>query len=312
MLAVRLTALVGQSSIGSMSDRYPAGFYPINSTTPAKWTDAPGQPTVVQFNGLVYVKTGRHTGGTGKPNEEEVGGIRTWQLYTPANNLSKGFRYYWQHLHSCIPETGSPIVYDEDIYSGTSNYFQEASFIGSASQNKWPVSTAATSLRIPVPIPAGEILQGTSGIFTRWHLNYIPPPYITFIDGFNGYASAPPGSPPITPPTLPPVELVVVKYIQAPEPIFVGKTYTGYVQRFDATGSWVSNGSGGYDYITTTPTITQVPITYTVAQQNFIDYVEGTMPYPLPTETFTAYGAEDAWVGWGDVILTSVTPSAND
>lgn len=299
-----------------MSDTYPAGFYPVSSTIPAKWV-AGTTLGVVQFNGLVYIKTERHTGGTGKPNEEEAGGIRTWKLYTPANNLQKGFRYYWQHLHSVIPQTGSPIVYDEDVYNSTPSYFQEATFNGTASQNRWPVSTASTDLRIPAPIQAGDILEGTNGIFNRWHLTYTPAPSLTAYAGYNGWPSPDPNTSPPTPfpppVPVPPIERVVTKYIYAPHPIFVGKTYTGYVERLEATGGWVWDGGlGVYVYQLATPTITQVPITYTVLQQNFIDWVEGTIPYPLPTETFTAYGAEDLWVGWGEVVLTDVTPSAND
>jgi hypothetical protein len=103
---------------------------------------------------------------------------------------------------------------------------------------------------------------------------------------------------------------VVDKYIYAGTTVSVGKTYTGYVQKYEATGSWVWNGTY-YDYQLGAITITQVAITHTVTQQDFIDYVENTVPLPLPTQTFTAFGAEDYWVGWGDVILSSVSPNAN-
>jgi hypothetical protein len=308
--------LVVLFSIGSMSDKYPAGFYPVSSTVPAQWTDAPGQPGVVQFNGLVYVKSNRHTGGTGKPNEEEVDGIRTWKLYTPAGQqaqVEKGFRFYWQHLHSVIPENGSPLVYDEDVYNHISSYFIRNTFAGTASENLHPASTASTDYRLLAPIPSGNILTTASGIFTVWHLTYTPAPSITQIYGLNGYSSDYPGTtPPNTPPTLLPVDLVVNKYIDCPHPVYVGKTYTGYAEKLEQTSSWVANGSGGYDYVSSAITITQVPITHTVTQQDFIDWVEGTTPYPLPTQTFSVTGGEDYWVGWGQVVLTDVSPSAND
>lgn len=304
--------LVLLSFIGSMSEIYPAGFYPRSSTVPPKWTDAPGQPTVVQFNGLVYAKSNRHTGGTGKPNEEEASGIRTWKLYTPSTGDNEGFRYYWQHLHNVIPESGAALVYDEDAYSNVSNYFAANSFNGTASQNLFPVSTATTAYRLPAPIQAGGELLSAGGIFGRWQLTYTPSPTMSYISGFNGYASDPPGTPtPSTPPTLPAVTRVINQFIFSPHPVFVGKTYTGYLEKLESTGSWVSDGAGGYNYVVTTPSITQVALTYTVTQQDFINSLEGTNPSPMPTLTYSAYGAEDLWVAWGEVVLTDVSPDAN-
>ena len=302
-------------SIGSMSDTYPDGVYPGSSIAPPKWTNSAGQPTVVQFNGLVYEKSNRHTGGTGKPNEEEVGGIRTWKLYTPTGQqaqIEKGFRFYWQHLHSVIPEGGVAVVYDEDCYNHIGSlYFQAGSVIGSASQNNYPVSTASTDYRLIAPIPSGNVLETATGIFTKWHLPYTPAPTLSQVYGVNGYSSDQPGYPPTTPPTLSPVDLVVNKYITCPHPVFVGKTYTGYVEKLEQTATWVANGSGGYDYVSSAISISQVAITHTVTQQDFIDYVEGTTPYPLPTQTFSVTGGADYWVGWGEVVLTGVSPSAN-
>ena len=304
-----------------MSDKYPAGFYPASSTVPPIWTDAAGQPGVVQFNGLVYVKTNRHTGGIGKPNEEEVGGIRTWKLYTPAGQsaqIGKSYRFYWGHLHSCIiPYAAIPLVYDEDVYSSTSNYFLlgNGSFAGTASQNLHPDSGISTDYRLMCPTIYAEYpTQAAGGLFDRWHQNYIPPPYLLASPGVNGWPSPDPNSSPPTPypppSPVPPVEKVVDKYIYAGTTVSVGKTYTGYVQKHEATGSWVWNGTN-YDYQLGAIITTQVAITHTVTQQDFIDWVENTVPLPLPTQTFTAYGAEDYWVGWGDVILTSVSPNAN-
>jgi len=306
--------LVQLFSIGSMSDTYPDGFYPGSSTAPPKWTDAAGQPTFVQFNGLVYEKSNRHTGGTGKPNEEEVGGIRTWKLYTATGqqlNIEKGFRFYWQHLHTVIPEGGVALVYDEDCYNHISNYFLVNSSAFEASQNLHPASTASTDYRLIAAIPSGNSLQTATGIFTKWHLTYTPAPTISQVYGLNGYSSAQPGDPPPPPPTLSPVYLVINKYISCPHPVFVGKTYTGYVEKLEQTATWVANGSGGYDYVSAAISITQVAITHTVTQQDFIDYVEGTTPSPLPTQTFSVTGGEDYWVGWGEVVLTGVSPSAN-
>ena len=310
--------LVQLFSIGSMSDTYPDGFYPGSSIAPPKWTDAAGQPSVVQFNGLVYVKSERHTGGTGKPNEEEVGGIRTWKLYTATGQqaqIEKGLRFYWQHLHSVIPEGGVAVVYDEDCYNHIGSlYFQAASVIGSASQNNYPVSTASTDYRLIAPVPSGNVLETATGIFTKWQPTYIPAPTLSQVYGGNGYSSPQPNDPsPPPPPTLLPVDLVVNKYITCPHPVFVDKTYTGYVEKLEQTATWVSDGSGGYNYVSAAISITQVAITppHTVTQQDFIDYVEGTTPYPLPTQTFSVTGGADYWVGWGEVVLTGVSPSAN-
>jgi hypothetical protein len=135
---------------------------------------------------------------------------------------------------------------------------------------------------------------------------------MSYIAGFNGYASDPPGTtPPSTPPTLPAVTRVVNQFIFSPHPVFVGKTYTGYIEKLESTGSWVSDGAGGYNYVVTTPSITQVALTYTVTQQDFINSLEGTNPSPMPTITYSAYGAEDLWVAWGEVVLTGVSPDAN-
>ena len=307
--------LVQLFSIGSMSDTYPDGFYPGSSTAPPKWTNAAGQPTFVQFNGLVYEKSNRHTGGTGKPNEEEVGGIRTWKLYTATGQqaqIEKGFRFYWQHLHTVIPEGGVALVYDDDCYNHISNYFQVISFFGSASQNLYPASTASTDYRLIAPIPSGNSLETATGIFTKWQLTYTAAPTLSQVYGGNGYSSPQPNDPsPPPPPTLLPVDLVINKYITCPHPVFVGKTYTGYVEKLEQTATWVSDGSGGYNYVSAAISITQVAITHTVTQQDFIDYVEGTTPYPLPTQTFSVTGGEDYWVGWGEVVLTGVSPSAN-
>ena len=305
-----------------MSDVYPNGFYPISSTVPAPWTDAPGQPGVVQFNGLVYVKTERHAGGTGQPNVEEVDGIRTWKLYTHAGQsaqIGKSFRYYWQHLHSCIELDASSgaLVYDEDVYSSTPDYFVlgNGSFVGTASQNLHPNSSIATDHRLICPTIYAEYpSQPASGLFDRWYQNYIPPPNLLAFPGVNGWPSPDPNSSPPTPypppSPVPPVEKVVNKYIYAMTTVAVGKTYTGYVEKFEATGSWVFNGTS-FDYVLGAVTITQVAISHTATQQDFIDWVENTVSLPLPTQTFTAYGAEDYWVGWGSVVLTSVTPDAN-
>jgi len=307
-------------SIGSMSDTYPAGFYPASSTVPAQWTDAPGQPGVVQFNGLVYEKSNRHTGGTGKPNEEEVGGIRTWKLYTPAGQsaqIGKSYRFYWAHLHSCIPPSPAiPLVYDEDVYSSTSNYFLlgNGSFAGTASQNLHPDSNISTDYRLISPTIYAEYPEQAIGLFDRWHQNTYPPPSLSAFPGVNGYPSPDPNTSPPTPYTppspMPPVEKVVNKYIYPGTTVSVGKTYTGYVEKLEATGSWVFNGTN-YEYTLGAITVTQVAISHTVTQQDFIDWVEGTVPLPLPTQTFTAYGALDYWVGWGNVVLTSVSPNAD-
>jgi hypothetical protein len=303
-----------------MSDIYPAGFYPRSSTVPPKWTDEAGQPGIVQFNGLVYVKSNRHTGGTGKPNEEEVSGIRTWKLYNQAGQqaqIEKGFRFYWTHLHTVIPGyLGVPLVYDEDCYNHIGNYFIRATFIGTASENLFPTSTTSSDYRLLVAIPEGNYTSPASGIFTVWQQNYTQPlPTITANPGSNGWPSADPNTIPPTPypppSPVPPVDLVIDKYINCPHTVFVGKTYTGYVEKLEATGSWVSNGFGGYNYVLTPTTITQVPISHTVTQQDYIDWIEGTTPYPYPTQTFTVYGAEDYWVGWGNVVLTGVSPTAN-
>lgn len=300
-----------------MSDVYPNGFYPASSTVPPKW-EAGTASTYVQYNGLVYVKTNRHTGGTGKPNEEVDGnGIRTWGLYSSsfqggsASNGAYSFRQFIMPLHSVIGYNSTAIVYDEDCYSWLSNYFVQGSFAYPASYNAYPVSpmTSAHCIAVQHPYLDNPPSQA-GGIFTVWQQLYTPTNYLTAYGGVNGYASDPPGtSPPNPAPTLSPVTLTVNKYIDCPFPLFVGRTYTGFIEKLESTGSWVSNGAS-YDYIVTAPTVTQVSITHTVTQQNYIDYVEGTTPYPYPTVTYSVTGGEDYWVGWGEIVLTSVSPNA--
>lgn len=303
-------------SIGSMSDKYPQGFYPASSSVPPQWTNAQGQPAYVQYNGLVYVKTERHTGGTQPPNEEEVNGLRTWKLYTTRKNMEKGFRYHWQHLHQSIAYNATTsIVYDEDAYSGAAEYFRTGSTFNAASQNLWADSTISSDLRFPIPAPAGFYPGGAVGIFEEWHENSTPTSTLQALNGYNGYESPrPDATPPYPdPPTLPPITFTFTKFIQATEPFAVGKTYTGYVESLSKTGSWVwSELYQNYIYEFSPVTVGQVPISHTVSKADFISTLEGIPLDPPPEEiTHTIYGGQDLWVGWGKVILTSVTPSAD-
>lgn len=301
-----------------MSDVYPNGFYPASATVPPKW-EAGTAFTFVQYNGLVYVKTNRHTGGTGKPNEEVDGnGIRTWGLYSSsfqggsASSNAYGFRQFIMPLHSVIGYNSTAIIYDEDCYNWVGNYFVQGTFYPPASYNPYPVSPMTSADCIAVQHPYLEASPSSAGgIFTVWQQLYTPTNYLYTVYGGNGYSSDPPGtSPPSTPPTLSPVDLVINNYIYCPFPLFVGRTYTGFIEKLEATGSWVSNGSGGYDYVVTAPTVTPVSISYTVTQTNYIEYIEGTSPSPLPTVTYSITGGEDYWVGWGQIVLTSVSPDA--
>lgn len=300
-----------------MSDVYPYGFYPRSSTVPVPW-EAGIATSVVQYRGLVYFKTERHTGGTGKPNEEVDGsGLRTWGLYSSsfqggsAANGAPGNRMFIMPLHSVIGYNSTAIIYDQDTYSWVSNYFIHGSFAFPASYNGFPASPMTTAHCIAIPSPyLDNTPSSAGGIFTVWGELYTPTSYLSTTYGLNGYSSDPPGtSPPTPPPTLSPVDLVINNYISCPLPLFVGRTYTGFIEKLEATASWVFNGTG-YDYVVAAPTVTQVPITYTVTQQNYIDYVEGTTPYPYPTVTHSVTGGADYWVGWGQVVLTSVTPDA--
>lgn len=300
-----------------MSDVYPNGFYPASSTVPPKWV-AGTASTFVQYNGLVYVKTDRHTGGTGKPNEEVDGnGLRTWGLYSSSfqgGSVSPGaygFRQFIMPLHSVIGYNATAIVYDEDCYNWVGNYFVQGTFYPPASYNAYPASPMTPAHCIAVQHPYLESSPSSAGgIFTVWQDLYTPTSSLYNVYGYNGYSSDPPGtSPPSTPPTLSPVELVVNNYITCPFPLFVGRTYTGFIEKLEATASWVYNGVS-YDYVVAAPTVTPVAISYTVTQQNYIDYVELTTPYPLPTVTYSVTGGEDYWVGWGQIVLTSVTPDA--
>lgn len=298
--------------IGSMSE-----IYPTSSTVPPQWTSEPNQPGVVQYNGLVYVKTERHTGGTGKPNEEEVDGIRTWRLNT-SNSPSSPYRYIWKHLHSVISYYTAFIPeLDEDCYSFIQSYFflYPNQFTASMDQNKGrTVPETLRYLDFLHTDGSSNSYVAASGLFEFWE-DYLPniPPGFPY--GSSGYPSGNPDYPdipPYIPDPVPEVTREIIKWVYPNSPVAVGKTYTGYLQRIEAVGSWSANPETGLsEYSLGTPYVAdQIPISFTVTQEMYNDYLEGVSPTLPAPDVYSAQGSMDLYTGWGYVILESVTPNA--
>ena len=317
MFPGNLTIILGLCFIGLMSEIFPDGSYPASSTVPAKWTDEPNQPGVVQFNGLVYVKTERHTGGTGKPNEEEVDGIRTWRLYT-TNQPSTPYRYLWCPLHSVLGNFG--LSKDEECYSYIESYFFLYPLQFGAS-NDWNVGGSCPSnLRFLIhhhPFEQDGVGSqvAASGLFESWEGTLSSPPPFNW-SNFSGYASGNPDYPdipPYVPDPVPAAEIEVIKYIYAIYPAAVGKTFTGYLELVAKDGFWAADPETGLQtyYYGTTYVAEQIPISYTVTQQNYTDTLEGNTPTLPAPDTYTAQGDVDYYVSWGRVVLTSITPNAD-
>jgi hypothetical protein len=294
-----------------MSDTYPAGYYPANSTTPPVWgTPAASGFSIVQLNGLVYQKNSRHTGGTGRPDEEvDDDGFRTWSLYATYTGLSSGFRFNVQFLCN---QMGRTIDYDEDVYSGTSNYFYDGYNSISASftvETDYSITPAAAI----IPFPESEFLTRTA---VTPFLVYEPEwsPGVRTVpagDGYNGYQSAPPGMPPRTPPTLAPIEITTADTVIFNHFWFVGRTYTGYLEVLTSTGFWQANAYGSYDYVVNPATVTQIPITVQATLANYELYLAGN-PQVVNPVTHSIIGGEDVWVEFGNTVLTGVSPDATN
>ena len=315
MFPGNLTIILGLCFIGLMSEIFPDGSYPASSTVPAKWTDEPNQPGVVQFNGLVYVKTERHTGGTGKPNEEEVDGIRTWRLYT-TNQPSTPYRYLWCSLHAVLGNFG--LSRDEECYSYIESYFFLYPLQFGAS-NDWNVGGSCPSnLRFLIHHYTFNNVGSqvaASGLFQHWEGTLTSPPPFNW-SNFSGYASGNPDYPdipPYVPDPIPAAEIEIIKYITAYYPAAVGKTFTGYLELVAKDGFWAADPDTGLQtyYYGTTYVAEQIPISYTVTQQNYTDTLENNSPTLPAPDTYTAQGDVDYYVSWGRVVLTSITPNAN-
>lgn len=290
--------------------------YPTSSTVPPQWTSEPNQPGVVQYNGLVYVKTERHTGGTGKPNEEEVDGIRTWRLNT-SYNPSTPYRYVWKHLHSVLTHyTGELPEYDEDCYNFVQPYFflYPNQFTASMDQNKGRVVPANLRYLDFLHTDGSGSYEAASGLFEFW-AGYPQLPAPGFPFGNSGYASGNPDYPdipPYIPDPVPTVTREIIKWVYPSSAVAVGKTYSGYLQRIEAVGSWSPNPDTGLnEYSLGTPYVAeQIPISFTVTQEMFNDLLAGVSPTLPAPDVYSAQGSMDLYTGWGYVILTSVTPDA--
>jgi hypothetical protein len=140
---------------------------------------------------VVYEKTDRYdqvTGGgdRGKPNEEEVNGVRTWRpLKSPSK--SDPYRYYWEHSHTALqgyatraelyPSQSTPQQdNDQDTYPGfVESYFRfwdrfnDKSETTVASVNRFPYSDMTTAHRKIVkrdfPVGLGYDFAAPVGMF---------------------------------------------------------------------------------------------------------------------------------------------------
>lgn len=296
-----------------MSDTYPAGRYPFNSTTPPAWgTPAATGSFAVQHKGLIYVKNSRHTGGTASPDVEvDNDGFRTWSLYEGnANFLASGFRFNICFLDIQFTRT---IDYDEDVYSGTSNFFYDGGY--SAITASFNVSTTypIAPVAAVIPFPQTEFLtRGATSPFLFYAQDYNPGVRTVGAGyGYNGYWSDPPGSPPSTPPTLAPIEITIDERIVFNHLWFVGRTYTGYLEVLTSTGSWQPDGFGSYVYVVNPATVTQIPISVEAKQSDYEADLAGT-PIAANPITHSIIGGEDVWVQFGNTVLTGVTPDATN
>ena len=301
-----------------MSDYYPNGYYPRLTDTPPVWgTPAASSALIVQLNGLVYQKNARHTGGTGKPNEEVDGsGFRTWSLYEPMTT-GQGFRLVLRPLHNCIqyPVKGN----DLDAYD-VSDYFNDSYTTGSASTT---LATApAINVFAPIPLPSGEMYLGCTcdQVFYAYEPQHNPGTrYVTVWDSINGYASANPNIPGSTP-SPPPTGYVLYKTmwplnhtLNFNHPWFIGRTYTGYFEVLTSTAQWVADPSnpGQYIYQVNPAVVTEIPIVVKANQDYYEALMAGTT---LPTNIVThrIMGGLDTWVEFGELVLRSVSPDATN
>jgi hypothetical protein len=295
-----------------MSDYYPNGYYPSSTTTPPMWnTAAAAGASIVQLNGLVYTKNDRHTGGTGRPDEEvDDDGFRTWSLYG-GNSLAPGFKFNFVFLDNQISKT---VEMDDDTYSSTSNYFNDGAFGGiKASINVSTEDCDINDVAAVLPLPQSELTtRSAQGPFIVYEPQHNPGVRtVPASDGYNGYQSDVPGMPPRTPPTLAPIEITLQDYISFNHFWFVGRTYSGYLEVLTSTGSWVANGAGSYDYVVQPATVTQIGITLQATAANYELYLQG-LPQVGNIVTHSITGAEDTWVEFGTVVLASVSPGATN
>jgi len=302
-----------------MSDYYPNGYYPRLTDTPPVWgTPAASSASIVQLNGLVYQKNNRHTGGTGRPDQEVDGAsFRTWSLYEPATTTN-GMRLALRPLHTAIQ---SPVVsYDADAYSSTSNYFNDG-YTGQGASSSL-AATPAALMFAPIPLPNGEMYLGCncSQVFYAYEPQFSPGTrYVTVNDGVNGYTSPNPGipgSPGGTPPTgyVPyQTEWPLNQMLRLDHPWFIGRTYTGYFEVLTSTAQWVADPGApfGYSYQVNAATISEIPIVVTALQSSYEAVMAGTT---LPTNVVTHQinGGLDTWVQFGGLVLRSVSPDATN
>lgn len=295
-----------------MSDYYPNGYYPRSATTPPMWgTDAAAGASIVQLNGLVYRKNERHTGGTGRPDQEVDGaGFRTWSLYG-GNSLAPGFRFNFVFLDNQIART---VEMDDDTYTSTSNYFYDGAFGGiKASINVSTEDCDINDVAAVLPLPQSELItRSAQSPFIVYAPQWSPGVRtVPAGDGYNGYWSDVPGMPPRTPPTLAPIEITLNEAISFNHFWFVGRTYSGYLEVLTSTGSWVANGLGSYDYVVQPATVTQIPITCQATAANYELYLQG-LPQVGNNVTHSITGGLDTWVEFGQVVLTSISPGATN
>jgi hypothetical protein len=302
-----------------MSDYYPNGYYPRLTDTPPVWgTPAASSASIVQLNGLVYQKNNRHTGGTGRPDQEVDGAsFRTWSLYEPATTTN-GMRLALRPLHTAIQ---SPVVsYDADAYSSTSNYFNDG-YTGQGASSSL-AATPAALMFAPIPLPNGEMYLGCncSQVFYAYEPQFSPGTrYVTVNDGVNGYTSPNPGipgSPGGTPPTgyVPyQTEWPLNQMLRLDHPWFIGRTYTGYFEVLTSTAQWVADPGApfGYSYQVNAATISEIPIVVTALQSSYEAVMAGTT---LPTNVVTHQinGGLDTLVQFGGLVLRSVSPDATN
>ncbi len=274
-------------------------------------TAAASSASIVQLNGLVYRKNERHTGGTGRPDEEVDGaGFRTWSLYG-GNSLAPGFRFNFVFLDNQISKT---VEMDDDTYSSTSNYFYDGAFGGiKASINVSTEDCDINDVAAVLPLAQSEFTTRSAGSpFLVYEPQHNPGVRtVPWSDGYNGYYSDPPGGIPRTPPTLAPIELMVGEHILFNHFWFVGRTYTGYLEVLTSTGSWVANGWGSYDYVVQPATVTQIPITCEAKASDYELYLQG-LSQSTNNVTHSITGGLDTWVQFGDLVLSSVSPGATN
>lgn len=297
-----------------MSDYYPNGYYPKLATVPAVWgTPAAAGQSVVQLNGLVYQKNARHTGGTGRPDQEVDGaGFRTWSLFEPPSQpWYVGYRFGLRLLHSCIGHPG--MTYDTSTDTNVpSKYFGDGYNVLEASSNVSNTSFQS-SMAAVIPLPMGEQMQGCSmgGVFTVYEPEHNPGTrYVTAIDGFNGYSSPNPGGGGGGTPPTSPVSITLDETLNFNHPWFIDRTYTGYIEQLTSTASWVWNGAS-YDYVIAPATVTEIPISL-VADQAFLEAALAGTAQPTNMVTHNINGGLDTWVAFGAIVLRSVSPGASN